>query len=367
MGEADKKERRFSQEQYDMLKRCSEKKDMTEWNRWRAESKEEVLLEKAHFRGDYLEGANLFRANMKDACLYEANLKRADLRLACLEGADLFGTCLENAKLLHCDAAGASFSNASLRGVVATSADFRNACFASSNLERADFSYADLRGTTFDESCLRSANFQRSIADGKTSFWGPREINRYSRGGTYTDFEGVALGNIQVDPGTKQLLEYNIRRKNWDGWYWDKRYQYWAIRLFWGISDYGQNAFRIMRIFFSLAILFAILYYAFGAIDYYILDIKDHPGIVTNLFVDHQEPVEWWLVPLRAIYFSVVTMTTLGFGDMYANSQNYWWSWLGHLVLILQVILGYVLLGALITRFAVLFTAGGPTGKFTKK
>lgn len=35
MGEADKKqpntERRFSQEQYDMLKRCSEKKDVTEW------------------------------------------------------------------------------------------------------------------------------------------------------------------------------------------------------------------------------------------------------------------------------------------------------------------------------------------------
>jgi len=29
-----------------------------------------------------------------------------------------------------------------------------------------------------------------------------------------------------------------------------------------------------------------------------------------------------------------------------------------------QVILGYVLLGALVTRFAVLFTAGGPTGKF---
>jgi len=27
--------------------------------------------------------------------------------------------------------------------------------------------------------------------------------------------------------------------------------------------------------------------------------------------------------------------------------------------------LGYVLLGALVTRFAVLFTAGGPAGKFS--
>lgn len=35
--EEDKKERRFSQEQYDMLKRCSDKKDMREWNEWREE------------------------------------------------------------------------------------------------------------------------------------------------------------------------------------------------------------------------------------------------------------------------------------------------------------------------------------------
>jgi len=33
----------------------------------------------------------------------------------------------------------------------------------------------------------------------------------------------------------------------------------------------------------------------------------------------------------------------------------------------IQVILGYVLLGALVTRFAVLFTAGGPAGKFAKE
>ena len=31
--EEDKKEQRFSQEQYDMLKRCSEKKNIREWNK----------------------------------------------------------------------------------------------------------------------------------------------------------------------------------------------------------------------------------------------------------------------------------------------------------------------------------------------
>ena len=63
---------------------------------------------------------------------------------------------------------------------------------------------------------------------------------------------------------------------------------------------------------------------------------------------------------VHALYFSVVTMTTLGFGDMAANPDN----WQGQVLLMLQVILGYVLLGALVTRFAVLFRAGGPAGKF---
>ena len=96
----------------------------------------------------------------------------------------------------------------------------------------------------------------------------------------------------------------------------------------------------------------------------YLVGVKDYPGIVANLFIDEGEAVKWWLVPLRSIYFSIVTMTTLGFGDMYANTKSYLWGWAGHLLLIVQVILGYVLLGALVTRFAVLFTAGGPAREF---
>ena len=38
----------------------------------------------------------------------------------------------------------------------------------------------------------------------------------------------------------------------------------------------------------------------------------------------------------------------------------------GLALLALQVILGYVLLAALVTRFAVLFTAGGPAGNLRR-
>jgi voltage-gated potassium channel Kch len=64
---------------------------------------------------------------------------------------------------------------------------------------------------------------------------------------------------------------------------------------------------------------------------------------------------------VHGLYFSVVTMTTLGFGDIAANPD----SWVGQVVLMVEVILGYVLLGALVTRLAVLFTSDGPVGSFT--
>jgi hypothetical protein len=52
-------------------------------------------------------------------------------------------------------------------------------------------------------------------------------------------------------------------------------------------------------------------------------------------------------------------MTTLGFGDMYAKSG----SWFGHILLVFQVLMGYIMLGALVTRFAILFSGVGPAQK----
>ena len=112
------------------------------------------------------------------------------------------------------------------------------------------------------------------------------------------------------------------------------------------MSNYGRSTGRVIGTFFILAFAFAGIYFTVS-------------GLVANL----HETGHWFGDLVRAVYFSIVTMTTLGFGDMYAHPQSI----AGHLLLILQVLLGYVLLGALITRFAVLFTAGGPAGKFAGK
>ena len=160
---------------------------------------------------------------------------------------------------------------------------------------------------------------------------------------------------MRIEPGTKQLLEYNIRRKNWEKWYENpdqpikgftlgniilKR----LVRWFWAISNYGLSTGRIFVTFLAFAFVFAAAY-----------DLWPE-------FVKFTDGAKEFENPLHAFYFSIVTMTTLGFGDIAANRG----SPIGQCLLMLQVILGYVMLGALITRFAILFTAGGPAGKFTE-
>jgi len=336
--------RRFSQEQYDMLKRCSEKKDMTEWNNWRKEHPDEdILLENRNFDKWFLKGVYLNQGTfgvgkktlnftgqvyLKYATFRGSNLKQAKLHIARLQSANLQG--------------------AKLQGAILWEAKLQKANLRETYLQNANLMRAHLQGAEFGGSKLQNADFSRAIVDGGTLIWRCK-VNQK------TKFEGVVLDAMRIYPATRQLLEYNVRRMNWEEWYKEHLFWRWPIRFFWLISDYGLSAPRVMGVFFILALFFAAIY---SNLAYWY-----PPGIVSNLIVEPHLPIWHYfiLLLLRPIYFSVVTMTTLGFGDMYTNALSIW----GHLLLTTQVILGYVLLGALVTRFAVLFTAGGPAGKFS--
>jgi len=245
-----------------------------------------------------------------------------------LEAANLWEANLENADL----------SGAHLEGAVLTAA----------YMEKTYLEDAYLKNAYLFGACLKGTNFSRAIVDGGTLIWNC-QIDRS------TNFEGVGLDSARVQPQIKQLLEYNIRRGNWEEWYRGKSKKKWVIklcqlltytvRLFWSISDYGLRTWRIILWFFGLAFVFALAYFLWPNC------------IMVNGIVGEIRGF------VHALYFSVVTMTTLGFGDIAANPD----SWQGQVLLMVQVILGYVLLGALVTRFAVLFTSGGPAGKFAKE
>jgi uncharacterized protein YjbI with pentapeptide repeats len=333
-------ERKFSQQQYDLLKRCSEKKNMSEWNEWRKEHPDdEIRLQGVDLRQTHLENVKLSAAHLENAKLSEAHLENAKLLFAHLENAELRFAHLENANL----------SQAHLEKANLEYAHLENAFLLATHLENASLMDSYPRAATFLFTKLQGADFSRAIVDGETLFSEDCEVNRN------TKFEAVALGNLRIYPNIRQLLEYNIRRMNWKEWYKEHWLLQWPVKFFWSFSDYGKSTWRIIGWFFLLSLAFAAIY-ANCACWW-------PPGIVNNLDVEPHLPLWHYfiLVLLRPVYFSIVTMTTLGFGDMHANETSIW----GHALLTVQVILGYVLLGALVTRFAVLFTAGGPAGKFT--
>jgi len=395
--------RGFSQEQYEMLKLCSENKDTTEWNKWREDNPHEnIMLEGALLPGAELRSANLKHAHLERAILLGAHLEEADLfdsyleginlgrayltganlKHAYLQGADLFEAHLEDTNLKHAYLEEAILLGAHLEGADLSNAYLEGVNLGRVHLEEANLKHAHLQGANLSEAHLEDTNlkhahlegaillgaqleganlsfthlmdadFSRSIVNGKTLLW-ECEVNRY------TKFEGVGLGNMRIYPKTKQLLEYNIRRMNWEKWYSKKNKSLpeicnliiWLmkrpIHIFWAISDYGMSTGRIIVSFFGLAFIFAAAY-------------RLCPSLVA---FNGKTTVQDFHNFLHAFYFSVVTMTTMGLGDIAANPD----SWQGQLLLILQVILGYILLGTLITRLVVLFTSGGPADKFADK
>jgi len=367
------KKPRFNEEQYKRLLDCSKrgKDGIDEWNKWHKETPaEEILLEGANLEGTHLEGANLIDtylegayllgAHLKGAYLNGVHLEGAKLNSANLEGAYLWQAHLEGADLRDANLEGADLIQAHLEGAKLKQAHLENANLEEACLEGADFLEANLKGTSFKYADLKRTNFRRAVVDGSTVVWQCKVSRHTTEEECGTDFSGVGINQIRINPETKQLLEYNIRRMNWLVWYPKHPILRGPVWSFWSLSDYGLSTGRIIGWFFGLALAFAVVYSNLAWIY--------PPGIVDGLFSepntsDRISLVSYFLVVLlRPIYFSVVTMTTLGFGDMYARA----WSWPGHLLLMAQVLLGYVLLAALVTRFAVLFTAGGPAGRFSK-
>ena len=356
---------------------CS-KVDIDLWNEWReSHRKDEILLEGAN-----LQNADLRNANLQHAHLSNANLKKAHLRYANLQNADLSSANLQHADLSNANMHNAHLTNANLQYADLFAAKLRNANLFRSKMQRANLFCANLQNAhlsaaQLQNACLGDTKMQMadlvgtylqntdatySMVDGSTLLFGCK-IDKN------TDFSGVGLGDARIEPRLRVALGNNIRRIQWQSWikegpFWKKTLKFLLVKPFWHISDYGGSTFRIAIWFLILSIGFAALYYGFGLYDYYYKGTAYNPGIVNGLFPWKFHPD--YLHPnliLRSLYFSFVTMTTLGFGDMLANEHH----WLGHLLLMCQIIIGYILFGAMVTRFAVLFSSTGPAQTFERK
>ncbi|QGW77070.1 hypothetical protein GPJ81_10400 [Pseudomonas alkylphenolica] len=339
-----------NKEQYALLVSCAIKEDFSAWNDYvstldemiklRGANFDELTIKSARFKNKHGKGADLYGATFKGSTLESIDLSDTHLMRANFQDATI-------ASCLFCEAAceEAVFENTTFFIVNFTharcyNANFRNAKFFSSSFYETQFASANLEGARFitekynplaakkPRLNMCGANFRDTKLNSETYF----DLCDVSRN---TDFRSISFESANFSAGLRQTLQYCNRRHNWNDWYKKQgALSSILVRLFWMHSDYGRSAKRIISSFFIASLLFATFYFFF-------------PSQVQNL-----QPWQ----PIRSLYFSIVTMTTLGFGDMHASPD----SWLAPCIIMIQVLYGYVLLGGLITVLSNLFSSDGP-------
>ena len=226
------------------------------------------------------------------------------------------------------DLRGAPFSGADLSGANLSGAYLLRANLSGANLEQANLSGASLYDTIYTTDEI----FNRLI-----NWWGPTFLNlihipkglnrlRKLEQVGITCFE--AVDTTKVDGSTNPVLKRHMedyqfilgfKRKSW--------FHRHLFYLIWkGTSDCGRSLllWLMWSVFFIL--LFTLIY---------------SMGLKTWFKPPN---LDWF----NALYFSVVTFTTLGFGDVTPNLA----SRTAQGLVMVQVIIGYVMLGGLISILA---------------
>lgn len=366
-------------ETIDLLKACHKNRENVEaWNAYLAEHRdwrpdvsdhdnrahlmtltlayedEEGAALGINLSGAKLSGADLRRANLNVAQLYSADLSEADLEgvdlsgatltSANLSGANLYGANVSGAVLQHADLSGANLLDAILSGAYLANANLSGADLEGANLSDARLWNADLRGAD-----LRDANLSDAAVSGVV--YDLRKMRGKCQGIRVATCFGHAV--FKRDAEDQDYID-TLMETPWDQWrkaegakpgphdpprsfgifIRDTRFAIHAhLRWFhyhlWEWIDYGRSMWRVAVGALVLAVVFGFIFSVWPGMLYYSPNLG--------------EAKDGWITPF---YYSIVTYTTLGFGDVTPCT------WIGQIVVVVEVICGYVTLGLLVSILA---------------
>jgi uncharacterized protein YjbI with pentapeptide repeats len=280
-----------------------------------------------------LSGADLSRASLQGVCLAGANLKGATLYRTRLDEAELLGVDLSGANLQECSAPRASFGHANLAEANLMGANLEEATLTGADLRGADCRLANLTNARMRECVLSHALLNQCELAGADLGGSTVEHavfdEAHLRQTRLTDLRGfqtsrwIAVRFEQMDFVGAHLLRRHIMDQNYlHEFRRQSRVSEWVYRLWWVTSDCGRSFLRWGMWTLLIAAVFAYVY--------------------TQVEVDFG-PHETVLSPL---YYSVVTLTTLGYGDALPNSMA------AQVAAMVEVLLGYIMLGGLLAIFA---------------
>jgi hypothetical protein len=260
--------------------------------------------------------------DFKNLDLVEVNLQGADLRDANLQGAKLWGANLQGADLRDANFQGANlidanFQGAELWGTDLQGADLRDANFQGAELWGTDLQEARLHKVNFDNSNLWEAKLDETVMN---EIHGDKEKETKKK---LEDFEEASqiyrnLKNYFRNEGIyersghyyyrEKVVEKKIYKQENKG-------KYLGSLLLDLLCGYGEKPGRIIYSALTVIIISAILYYGVG-IEAYV--IEEHSFQVVKISYSSQFTIHENLGNLvTCSYFSVVTFTTLGYGDFH--------------------------------------------------
>ena len=284
--------------------------------------------------------------NFIGAVLYKANLDEGEFLGATFTGANLSGCSAKKAGFGMSVITSANFFDADLEDATFVEAqvlqsDFRAAKlvrsrFFGANLEQSDFSQADLGDSDLRETNVGGASFNNAILKGAQL----RDMRNYTKVnwiGTdirEIDFSGAYLVRRHV---IDENFLYEFRNQSTFSGY--------VYHLWKWTSDCGRSMMRWGGFLILNVLLFAFIYWAMDAW------MPPAEPFVSHLVKIGEGGLPGGFVPY--LYYSVVTFTTLGYGDVVPQTVA------GQIVLIIHISIGYLGLGALLSILANKFASRG--------
>jgi len=308
-------------------------KGVAVWNRWREENPDVLIdLKGANLTHENLENVNLANADMKNANLSFAHLKNANLGLACLEnailsfsnfdGANLSAAHLENACIEDADLKNAKLTGANLKNAILTNSSLKNVSLVDAHVEGANltavnFDNANLSSVTFDQKLM--GKLIRETGRSPKKLWNRRYDLLLD---TTIRCKGVNAATCYGSQRFKLFLQDQDFLEEFLETAWGKR----IFFIWWFFADCGRSLGRWAGWSLLFASFFALIFWRLGSSCF------------------HTQHLDFNFLTL--FYYSVVTFTTLGFGDIIPKTST------AAVWVTVEVIFGYIMLGGLITIFA---------------
>lgn len=255
-------------------------------------------LSSSNLKKVVIKNAHIEKANLKKACLSQADLSGNHFFDSALDGADLVGADLSDCEITHCSMNGSDLTKAHL-----SQSRLWNVTLSDANLTEADLSGTDLWNTNLF-----------NVKLWHTAFRGTKSLSRSSFAGSSKAFDNPHIneaGALSAEEAYRDLKQYFINNGMYNNASWASFKEKTMERLVlkkkgdWNyfpslvmniLCGYGEKPYRIILTAMSTILLFALLYFSFGAIE--------SPGYPSY-------SMRWF----DYIYYSTITFTTVGYGD----------------------------------------------------